>query len=258
MPRIFTPRLGLQTPAQGDTGWQVALDANRQLLDGLFLGNFAVRAVNLDTTTGLPQDKLYRIAGGTYLSVGSSNFPRSQIPVTVTGSGDLTAVASNTTYTWLKANGSFGSALEDDGGYGATDEPIHRLARITTNASRIVSITDDRFPALFYSGGEPSYYRPSGAQGGLSDGSAILALGTYTSTFYTADAAPGPITATLPAVSASNGSTLIVKKIDGTANAVTLNRAGSDTIDGGASVSTTTPGGVIRLYAVGPGKWYTV
>lgn len=51
------------------------------------------------------------------------------------------------------------------------------------------------------------------------------------------DATGGARTVTLPAASSCPGQTFFIKKIDSSANAVTVARAGSDTIDGATSVS---------------------
>jgi hypothetical protein len=61
---------------------------------------------------------------------------------------------------------------------------------------------------------------------------------------FICDASGGPFTITLPAAGAFRSSTgrddsriLIIKKKDSSVNAVTVSRAGSDTIDGGTTVS---------------------
>ena len=72
-----------------------------------------------------------------------------------------------------------------------------------------------------------------------------------------ADASLGAVTITLPAASLSKGLTLTIKKTDATANAVTADGSGSETIDGSATVTTTTAYGVIRLYCDGI-EWWTI
>ena len=54
------------------------------------------------------------------------------------------------------------------------------------------------------------------------------------------DATSGAVTVTLPAAASSIGMRLIVKKIDASANAVTIDGSGAETIDGAATQSTTT------------------
>ena len=51
------------------------------------------------------------------------------------------------------------------------------------------------------------------------------------------DATPNDVTVTLQAVANRNGRALTFKRIDGSANTVTIQAAGTDTIDGGSSVT---------------------
>lgn len=67
------------------------------------------------------------------------------------------------------------------------------------------------------------------------------------------DATAGPVTITLPSAGAVKGLTFVVKKVDGSANAVTVDPAGSETVDGATSVSTTTQWTVFRLLSNGSG-----
>ena len=56
--------------------------------------------------------------------------------------------------------------------------------------------------------------------------------------FYVrADGTGGVLTVTLPAALTSSGRQIAVKKIDASANAITIAAAGSDTIDGAATMS---------------------
>lgn len=67
----------------------------------------------------------------------------------------------------------------------------------------------------------------------------------------------GPVTITLPAASAQAGQQLIIIKEDASSGAVTINRAGSDTINGGTSVNTTTRYSGFRMFSDGVSKWYS-
>lgn len=58
---------------------------------------------------------------------------------------------------------------------------------------------------------------------------------TTSDTVLLADAASGNITITLPAASSSSGYRFFIKRIDNSGNTVTVQRAGSDTIDGATS-----------------------
>lgn len=65
------------------------------------------------------------------------------------------------------------------------------------------------------------------------------------------DATGGAVTVTLPAAASNKGLRLVVKKIDASANAVTVDGNSSETIDGAATVSTTTQYDVWRLHCDG-------
>ncbi len=76
--------------------------------------------------------------------------------------------------------------------------------------------------------------------GGAGGGPLFLGVSTVAGPYavgpsdYTilADATAGPMTVTLPPVSTQRKRLLNVKKVDGTANAVTVAASGADTIDG--------------------------
>lgn len=51
------------------------------------------------------------------------------------------------------------------------------------------------------------------------------------------DCTTGNMTINLPTAASSNGQMLIIKKIDGTANTVTIDPNGTELIDGGANVA---------------------
>ena len=58
-------------------------------------------------------------------------------------------------------------------------------------------------------------------------------------TIFRCDATGGAFAITLPAASNLDGRILIIKKIDASVNAVTVTRAGSDTIDGATTFTLT-------------------
>ena len=93
------------------------------------------------------------------------------------------------------------------------------------------------------------------------------ATATKTATTYTittndtiifADASSNAVTITLPAASSASGYSFFVKKIDSvTTNAVTIQRAGSDTIDGSTSVAISVQYLSITLVSNGS-NWYII
>lgn len=71
------------------------------------------------------------------------------------------------------------------------------------------------------------------------------------------DASAGPVTVTLPSVNEAPGQTINVKKVDATANLVTIACTGSETIDGAASKTTTTPNACFTQQA-SPAGWQVI
>ena len=71
------------------------------------------------------------------------------------------------------------------------------------------------------------------------------------------DATSAAITVTLPAAASNAGRVILVKKIDVSANAVTIDGAGAETIDGAATQSTTTQWTSFSVQCDGTG-WFIV
>lgn len=73
---------------------------------------------------------------------------------------------------------------------------------------------------------------------------------------YPCDASSAGFTATLPAAATTaNGATVYIKKTDSSANAVTIARTGSDTIDGATSLSLSGRNDCYCLVSDGVSKW---
>src|SRR6185312_12971588 len=70
-----------------------------------------------------------------------------------------------------------------------------------------------------------------------------------------ADATAGNITVTLPAASTEGNRELFVKKVDSSANTVRVAAAGTDTIDGAASVTLSSQYAWIDIISDGTGRW---
>jgi hypothetical protein len=82
--------------------------------------------------------------------------------------------------------------------------------------------------------------------------SAVYAADDY---FIAADCTAGVVTLTLPTAAGSRGKVLVAKKIDASINAMNLNGAGADTIDGAGSVSTTTQYVAFTVFCDGAQWW---
>lgn len=105
---------------------------------------------------------------------------------------------------------------------------------------------------LTVSGGVPTWAANDPAQ----TITAHTGAGTGVVGFNTADATGGAFAVTLPAASAAAGKTLEVKKIDSSANAVTVTRAGSDTIDGATTYALSAQYQSVTLVSDGSASWY--
>ncbi len=76
---------------------------------------------------------------------------------------------------------------------------------------------------------------------------------------YPCDATGGAFTATLPtAAAAGNGSTVYFKKMDASANAITVTRSSSDTIDGATTKALSIQYDIIALVSDGVSAWRIV
>lgn len=89
----------------------------------------------------------------------------------------------------------------------------------------------------------------------------VAKSGAYTLTdddcYVTVDASGASRTMTLPAgASTRAGKFFIVQKIDSSGNSVVVARAGSDTISGATSKSTTTQYNAIIVISTGTAAWY--
>ena len=85
----------------------------------------------------------------------------------------------------------------------------------------------------------------------------VTATGNLTATDYLvlADATSGAITLTLPAVASANGAYIIVKKVDVSANAVTIDGNGAETIDGATTKALTAQYDAVTVACDGSQWW---
>lgn len=85
----------------------------------------------------------------------------------------------------------------------------------------------------------------------------VTATGAVAKTDYLVlvNATAGAVTLTLPTAASSAGRQLVIKKIDASVNAVTLDGAGTETIDGAATKATTTQYVAFTVLCDGNGWW---
>lgn len=98
---------------------------------------------------------------------------------------------------------------------------------------------------------------------GLFGTTVNLASGSYSAnhsateleTFINMNATGGVVTATLPPAAAVPGQVIVVKKIDGSANVVTVAAQAGEAIDGVSSKNVTSQYAVIRVWSDGATWW---
>lgn len=74
---------------------------------------------------------------------------------------------------------------------------------------------------------------------------------------YLCDSTAGAIVVNLPAAGASKGRLIVVKKVDASGNAVTIDASGAETIDGATTLATTTQWGSFIIWSDGT-SWYAL
>jgi hypothetical protein len=123
----YTPNAGLQKPATSDRNWDVPINANANMLDGMTaIGGLAV------TFTEYPSATLQ-------VSVAAGNFLHSDgTVVNYEGASTYAIPASSTVYLWLTDDGVLSSGS-------AFPSTVHlRLAQVVSGSSSITQIVDER------------------------------------------------------------------------------------------------------------------
>ncbi len=96
----------------------------------------------------------------------------------------------------------------------------------------------------------------SGVQFPASTRTGAVSLTSGSPLMELCNATTGAFTVTLPSANASVGQIYTIKKIDSSANAVTISRAGSDTIEGATTYALATQYKFVTLVSGGSGVWY--
>lgn len=119
---------------------------------------------------------------------------------------------------------------------GASDKVVIGATAINANSSQVLQVT-----------------------GGIATLGLQAKTTTYgivaTDDYVTGDATSAGFTMTLPAANTCKGHQIIIKKIDSSLNAVTIARAGSDTIDGATSTTLNTQYETVVLFSDGSATW---
>lgn len=96
-----------------------------------------------------------------------------------------------------------------------------------------------------------------GRQLALVHETAAFTMNAYADEVALVDASGAAVVITLPSATGLNGTVFTVKKIDSTANAVTVTPAATQTIDGAASIAITTQYEAVTVIAYA-GNWYVI
>jgi hypothetical protein len=127
MATSFTTNVAFAKPANSDTGWDVPINANADLLDGMAaIGGLCV------ATHESPSSTLnVRVSAGSYVKANGT-------VGTFAGATSLTLPASSTVCLWLTDSGTLTTGA-------SFPSAAHvRLATVVTDGSTITSITDAR------------------------------------------------------------------------------------------------------------------
>lgn len=132
--KLRTPGLNHPRPSTGPT-WNEALDANRAALDG-------VNAIGALCVT--PADQSFdTFSGSLNVAVSAGRYRRADGTLgTYAGTASQAVSASTTSYLYLT---DAGVLTVNTTGFPA-GSPIVRLATVVTDATKVVSIADERIP----------------------------------------------------------------------------------------------------------------
>lgn len=205
-----TTRAGLTYPgAVGDRDWHQPLIAQALRLDALGpVGAGCVSPAAVGAGPGFAPSGLAVRVAACAVRDAAGNL------ASCAGSSSYGVTPSATTRVWAGPDGALGSGAD------WPSSPHARLASVTADADDVTAIVDER-----------------GALGLSGPAVAALAADATLAAWHglvTVDATADPVTLTLPPAGDAPGQVVRVKKIDASANAVTIEPDGAEEIDGDA------------------------
>ena len=146
-------------------------------------------------------------------------------------------------------------------GTNARDTNLYRSAASTLQTDGALTVSGVlTTPGGITSAGNASFSgrltASSGVQFPASTRTGAVSLTTGSPLIELCNATSGAFTVTLPSANASLGQTYTIKKIDSSANAVTISRAGTDTIEGATTYALAAQYKYATLVSGGSGVWY--
>ena len=149
---------------------------------------------------------------------------------------------------FLKTSAGDGSVIVDSSTYLTANQTITLSGDVSGSGATAITTTF---------GSDKTLTRP--LANGLRVAYAVKAA-NYTATTSDSniivDASAGPVTITLYSASTTTGHLLHIKKVDSSGNAVTVARAGSDTIEGATSITLAAQWNAATIYSNGNATWY--
>lgn len=196
----------------------------------------SVRSITAATATINPQD-------GVVLANATSN----NITLTLPAANAATPFSNG--YRIIKTDSS------------ANTVTIQRAGSDTIMGFTSIVLTSQFEEVTLHSNGSNQYFSAPGAFNAANNAIKKVTTSPYTATVsdykVLVDATSGAVTFNLPAAnSVPAGWEIRVEKIDSGANAVTVTRAGSDTIEGANTVALSAQYNNVRLTSDGVGVWY--
>lgn len=206
MANSYTGRLKLAKPDLDDPRWDLQWNANADSVDALAaIGGLCVAPAEVPSVT-----LSVVVSAGSFVML-------SGLALAYAG-GTLTLPDDATTYLWLSDGGGLLSGPAWPAG------PCVPLAVVDTAAGAVLAVADAR--VVLATVGAPPVYAVR-----LVSGNTTLADTDYA---VLVDATVGPVTITIPTAAGRPGRAFCVKKIDASANAVTIAPT-SGQVDGAAS-----------------------
>lgn len=227
-------------PIRGSATVTTSVTAAADGVDGIVAGGYFTSSVTHPNSAGgtLEAMGIYATASGDMHTFGNHNHTGAYLLAGGAGKNNFGAQL----VVFPAATNNYGLFIESSLTSGANNYAIRSLSAAQSRFAGPMTID--------------AAFTTSGARNHLFTSiSTDITLGTHY--FVAVDASGGNRTETLPTCNSGlSGRTYLVKKTDNSANTVTVERSGSDTIDGGSQLVFEYPGKARGLVCDGAGGWW--